>query len=308
MSLSPSALFAALNASTAASGGSPAGISADLKASACGMSAHFSELVPRNPTLFPQQFFDPRGKPKPVGNRAGSAFHALQELYHLGRVTLTDLATPAAYTEFDASVGAAVMAFGRYVAQNNGDPNFLGRTVGVEIPIAGTIAGQSRTGRLDTAVEAEQLHIDRWAEYGIFAASPGLYLWDYKLLNAVTAEGAMKYQRTMQPLAYMKLYEQQTGVRPEGFVFELVSRAANPGISRMLVLAPNGTDNDKVITHFVKTAAALKVLGNAMPGACDNTFGSCAFLALCPRYGNVAEHADVFERLNTANLREMEEE
>lgn len=292
-----------INSSTASTGGTVAGISRDEKATTCGLSAAFAESLPAHTFQVPKQVLDRKGKPVVIGNRAGSAFHALQEGWGTGRLDAATLPEPKAFTGIDEAVAAAILALKRVVAQDSGSPHYLGEVIRSEFAIEGSIAGEKRTGRLDRVVQASREHIDRWAEYGIFAALPGIYLWDFKLYKAVTVDLASAHQRKLQALAYMKLYEQQTGERPEGFVFELVSRAANPTESRLLVLVPNVLENDAIIEGFVQLATRRRLEGEADASKCDNRYGACPFINICPRAGNKRIHADLIS--NQALLRQV---
>ena len=296
-------LIDALNGSVAASGGTSQGISADIRAISCGMAAAFSESVVREGTRFPEATVDGAGKPHVVGTRAGSAFHALQELWRQERLDPAALPLPETFKESDPAIGAALMAFKRYIGENHLDPHYFGETLAVEFEVAGKLAGYARTGRIDQVVRVDAIHADRFAQFGLFALVPGVYLWDYKLLQAVSASSADGYARSMQAMAYVELYEQTTGVRPEGFIFEMVSRALKPKDSRLFALAPNGHDNLAIVAGFVAEAQRRREEGRATPtnGDCSSRYGSCPFTSVCPRFGTAKQHQNIIS--NYAQLR-----
>lgn len=280
-------LYALINGSTASTGGTSRGMSKDIKAVNCGLAAAFSEALPGHTFRVPLQFFNEKGKPRVIGNRAGSAFHALNEL----RLDPANLPSPENCAEDDAAVGAGVMAYKRYIEQCGGFKQAFANRISPEFPLDGLIAGYRRTGRLDDVINADEDEIDRWADFGIYTAVPGLYAVDYKLLKAVTIKGGIAYSRSMQALAYMALYEQQTGVRLEGFIHDLVSRAIKPDISRLLVLTPNTPEGLEIVSFFIDKADRALLTGEANSSACDSQWGSCPFISVCPRKGNRVTNA-----------------
>lgn len=301
------ALFDAINATKAASGGSEAGLSKDDRARKCGMSAAFAEVLPPHTFTCPQQFYDQHGKPRVIGNRAGSAFHALRELQHTAGLVAASLPAENVIAEEDAAVAAAAMAFKRCTTQERSAPDYFGTSIEAEFPVQGSIAGLHRTGRLDRVMQVSKEQADRWAEFGIFAAEAGTYAWDWKLFKAVTHALAAEHSRSLQPAAYMALYEQVTGIRLKGLVFDLTSRAANPKESRLFVLVPNSADL-RVVEWHVQRAEAAKALGEANVTACDNRYGACPFTSHCPRFGTKADHADVISRYAQLRQVPLEEE
>lgn len=302
--MTPNQLIEALRNTTGIrDGGSPHGMSADIRATSCGMMEAFSRAVPRQPMLIPQSFTDRKGKPFVIGSRAGSVFHALQELWRTNPLLMASLPKADDFDGVDEAIGAALMAFDRYRKQNYDDAAYLGSVVGAEVPVEGQIAGQLRTGRIDQVIDADQNQVDRWADYGILAAEPGIYLWDYKLLKAVSVDDATEYQHSMQALAYLHLYEAQTGIKPQGFVYELVSRAKKPTISRLLVLVPNGHDNLAILESFVTLATKRRAEAAADPSKCDSQYGECPFISVCPRYGTAEQHKHIIE--NHALLKQV---
>lgn len=271
------------------------GMSNDERATDCGMKSAFAGVYQERATVYPMQFFDAKGKPVVIGTRAGTAFHGLQEMWKRGQISGPDLPEGKAFADVDVALEAGLDSFKRYREQQRHAQDWVGTSRGTEVPVAGTIAGQHRTARIDDVVEATEEQTDRWADYGIFFAEPGLYLWDYKLLKAVTVAYAEKYARSMQPLAYMELYRQTTGITPKGFIFDLVSRAKKPTIDRMLAIVPWGAAHARVIEDFVTEAEVERQAGKARPSHCDNQFGVCPFITVCPRYGTANEHSQIIE-------------
>lgn len=304
--MTPFEVYDLINHSTASTGGTAHGLSKDVKAVECGLSSAFAENEPPHTFTVPQQFYTLNKKgesvPRIIGNRAGSAFHALQEALPLPG----DLGDPRDYDDTDVAVGAAVMAYQRCMKQDASDTDYLGKRTATEFTIAGSIAGHARTGRLDSVRECSEEHVDRWAEYGVLAASPGLYGWDYKLLKAVTLSAGEGYALEMQGLAYMLMYEEQTGVHLDGFVYELVSRAANPSIDRLLMLVPNLESNRPIIEGFVTLAASRRLEGAAVASKCSSQYGKCRFITICPRFGNRISNAELLA--NQALLRQLPSE
>lgn len=284
--------YADLNTTPAAAlGGTQFGLSKDYKANQCGMQAVLDSFrVAHEPTIFPAQSFTPTGKPSVVGWRAGVAFHALQDLWTLGKLTWTPI--PENLKDEDASLAAAVFAFRRYATENVGSPDFLGLRRTTEFPVQGVLAGVARTGRIDTVVDATEKHIERWAQWGIYDAAPGTYLWDYKLLATVSTDDVVDYQRDLQLMAYMLMYEQQTGSRPQGAVYELVSRANKTDMTRQLVLVPNLPENTRIVEWAVAEAEAAKGRGACNTSACRGTYRPCPHRGVCPLYGTYAQHAE----------------
>lgn len=285
--------YSALNSCQAVqAGGTQFGLSRDRKALQCGMQAVLDgfRAAGRNYS-YPQQTFNAAGKPAVIGARAGSAFHGFQELWTLGQLKWTPI--PENVKDEDMSLAAALTAFRRYAGENVGSPHYLGNRKAVEFPINGTLAHYERTGRIDAVVDADAEHIDRWGQYGIYDAEPGTYLWDYKLLSAVSADDIGDYRRDLQLMAYMLMYEQMTGVRPAGAVYELVSRAAKPTLSRLLVLVPNLPENKQIVEWAVAEAEASRIRGACAPGnACRGTYGPCPHREVCPLYGTFNQHSD----------------
>lgn len=299
--MTPSALFDLINATTAASGGSLHGLSKDDQARKCGMAAAFSAALPAHTFDTPRQFYDANNKPRVIGNRAGSAFHALRELQHAAGLVASELPSEAAVAEEDAAVAAAIMAFKRCSVQERHDGDYFGTSIAAEFPVEGPIANLHRTGRLDRVMVVSQQQADRWADYGVLAAEPGTYAWDWKLHKAVTHALADEHSRSLQAAAYMHLYEQKTGVRLRGFVFDLTSRAANPKESRLFVLVPNLADL-RIVEWHVTRAEVARAAGEANVAACDSRYGACPFIGSCPRFGTAAEHSDIIS--NYALLRQ----
>lgn len=294
--MTPSELLEAIQGTTAIrEGASPHGMSADMRATQCGMAAAFAEKSKRQPSVFPIQFFDAKGKPRVIGSRAGSVFHALNEMWAKG-VAPSALPAGKAFVAVDAAVAAALDSFQRYVTWHAGDLNHFGECLGTEVPFDGHIVGQYRTGRADRVIKASQEHVDLWSDLGVFNARPGMYLWDYKLVKAVTADAGLKYRDTLQPLAYMQLFEQRTGTRPEGFIFDIVSRAVTPKIARLLVLVSNLPENLRILEGAVKLAHERRLSGEAVAFNCDNQYSPCPFKKVCPRYGTATEHQTLIEQ------------
>jgi len=280
-------LYQLINNSTASSGGTSDGLSRDIKATECGLYAALAEALPPHTFSVPQQFFSENGKPRVIGNRAGSVFHALNEM----RANPAEL--PDDCAEDDAAAAAAIYAYKRYIEQCGGLKTAFSRRISPEFPIAGYVGGHARTGRLDDVIDADEDEIDRWADWGIFVAEPGIYPLDYKLLASVSDKDAQAKSRSMQALAYMWMYENTTGIRPKGFIHDLVSRAANPKVSRRLVLTPNSDEGRGIVSDFVQLAARRREEGQADASKCDNQYGPCRFIKICPRRGNRLTNAQL---------------
>lgn len=300
--MTPTALFNLINLTTAASGGSPHGLSRDDRARKCGMAAAFADALPPHKFECPRQFYDQYNKPRVIGNRAGSAFHALRELQFTAGLTVAVLPNVVDVAAEDAAVAAAINAFKRCVTQEKNDPDYFGISLHAGFPVDGVLAGLHRTGRLDRIMDVSEHQADRWSEYGVLAAEPGRYAWDWKLYSAVTHAVAAEHSRSLQAVAYMALYEQKTGIRLNGFVFDLTSRAANPKESRLFVLVPNIPDT-RIVDWHVTRAEAARAAGEANVSACDSRYGPCPFIGSCPRYGTAAEHSDIIS--NYALLRQV---
>lgn len=280
-------LYAALNASVAASGGTSEGLSRDKVARECGMRAAFMATGARPPTRFPELFYDAKGKPRVIGTRAGTAYHGLQELAYRGNTAF--IADIDSKDIEDPAVAAAFVAWSR-----TGEAPF-GTTLDVEVPLEGTVAGFRRTGRADRVIEADDVTIDLWIEYGLISAEPGLYLWDYKLYKSVTHAVREKHERDLQGLLYMYLYEQMTGRRPVGFIYDLTSRADKPTISRLLALVPNTDASLPMLEYYVAQAEAARLAGSSNASACDSQFGACPFINHCPRMGDAKTNQNILD-------------
>lgn len=295
MSLNPASdLIDLINSSTAASGGTSEGMSRDKTARECGLKVAFYAAADRPRTVYPEMILDAKGKPFVVGTRAGTAYHALREITANGQALPTVRAED--FKDIDPAIEAALGAFRR------ADPRVFGTTLGVEVAVEGVVSGVRRTGRIDRVVQADLEAVDRWADYGQLSAEPGLYLWDYKLYKAVTHKLREKHERDLQALLYMRLFEQRTGTRPKGFIYDLTSRAANPTEARLLALVPNSPDADGILDYYIAEAEESRLAGKSNAGACDSQFGACPFIKYCPRKGDKNTNKDIIENYRQLHL------
>lgn len=268
-----SELCSAITNSVAASGPSPNGLSYLGHSSRCYAAGQFARA--RVHTAKPIDFT--------ILDKfiVGTMYHALKEISFTARIevplTAVDKTTmPGLYV--------ALRCFHK--------TPWLGKVLGVEIPLSGVT---DMTGRADAAIELSAEDCMAAMEYEAFNLIPGLWLWDHKTAAAIKKEGSPNLRLSLQGPLYCKMYERQFGRRPLGIIYDSVSKADKPTISRQLevVLFDEQTEaalDAALIYHAANEGARvlLPILAEQIfnPLACTIGMTTCRFADKCPRVGN----------------------
>jgi hypothetical protein len=254
----------------------------------CPLKARASEeLGPPAPVLFGDTT-----RPKVTGWRAGVAFHGMRNLKWEGSAAARFAALDSvSKNERDIDVHAALQAFKR--ESEALDERRLGDEEAAELFLQHP--SSIWTGRPDSVRRIDERHANAFASLGLAGLEAGTYLWDYKLNSAVSVSDAESYKLDLQGPYYMWLYETVTGVTPRGMIYDLVSRAAKPTISRLLVLLSYTDEMRAWVESAVDTAEIVRSHGayRANPSCCSGTYSPCKFAGVCTRRGTWESNQDL---------------
>ncbi len=273
----------------------------------CGMQGRLKALFPYEEKYDEDAQYTPTGRRKINARRAGTFFHALQEMWRLDAIP-ENMAIAADHADHDYEV--ALNSFIRYRTHFNNDRHNLGRIAGVEITLPQNdeqsarvreiAGGEPLTMRYDLLTEISNEDMVRIAvERQLSLPGPGLYLIDYKLVGSISANTMWQYSYDFQQLSYPVIYNACFPERPvRGMLTEVTARVQKPEPRHYaLYLAYADARATDIVRHGVLDATAKLAAGKANPFACMGKFGPCFFLTngTCPRHGTF----DQFQQLGT---------
>jgi hypothetical protein len=270
----------------------------------CGMKGRLQEMFPYEEQELEGTELTPTGRRKVNARRAGTFFHALQEMWRLDAIP-ADMIVAADHADYDFEL--ALNSCAQYRAQWNNNRHNLGTVHSAEVRLPSTPEQTARvmefTGghpfsmRYDLLTDIDQATVNRIAvERGVALPGAGRYIIDYKLVGSITAQTMWQYSYDFQQIAYPVIYNLCYPEAPvRGMLTEVMARVLKP-LPRhyALYLAYADINAADIVRHGIQFAERARVTGAANPvGGCIGKYGPCWFLVnnLCPRYG----HFDAFD-------------
>jgi hypothetical protein len=251
--------------------GTDAGIHRDINAATCGRRAHLDAVVGGE-----EGFSEDRD--------VGTVGHALLARYHTGQDI--DIPRPDLAADWDISdplyniLREAWRMFDFYSGVVA--PDGWGRVLAAEQLLVGQLPdGTRKTGQADLVVEIPQGAHDTpvFLRTGL-PLSGGVYLVDHKFKTRKDSNVHLRYAFDLQPKLYQYLYEKTTGVRPAGFIINMLVRhkKLTPDSMVAILVDPPTDEEIEQLTRFVNLAGRRRLEAAPNLAACFNYGRACPHL------------------------------